>query len=52
MANDAELKGNAYEVLRGKSLQPLSLLLMTEFGHETDFMTKTTALGVDTETEK
>ena len=45
-ANEAELRGNGYDILRGKSLQALRLLLQTEFGHETDFMTKTTTLGV------
>lgn len=41
-----ELRQNGYEVLRGKRLKELKLLLCDMAGNETDFVTKTTALGV------
>jgi hypothetical protein len=42
-SHDQELRANGYEVLRGKSLQDLKLLLKASFGNEADFVTKTTA---------
>ena len=45
-SHDQELRANGYEVLRGKSLQELKILLKESFGNEADFVTKTTALGV------
>ncbi len=41
-----ELRGNGYEVLRGKRLKPLKLAISRKGGNETDFVTKTTVLGV------
>lgn len=41
-----ELRQNGYEVLRGKRLKDLKLALRRTFGNETDFVTKTTALGI------
>lgn len=44
--NEAELRQNGYEVLRGKSLQELKLAIRLQFDGETDFITKTTVLGI------
>lgn len=41
-----ELERNGYEVLRGKRLIDLKLVLQKDFGTEIDFGTKTTILGV------
>jgi hypothetical protein len=41
-----ELQKNGYEVLRGKRLKQLKLCLKEFFGKETDFLTKTTVLGI------
>ena len=41
-----ELSQNGYEVLRGKRLKTLKLAISDTFGNETDFVTKTTVLGV------
>jgi hypothetical protein len=41
-----ELRQNGYEVLRGNRLKQLKLSLGSQSGHEIDFVTKTTALGV------
>ena len=41
-----ELRQNGYEVLRGKRLKELKESLASQVGHETGFVTKTTALGV------
>ena len=41
-----ELRQNGYELVRGKRLQELKLSLQTTFGHEANFATKTTVLGV------
>lgn len=41
-----ELRQNGYEVLRGKRLKTLKLAISNLFGNETDFVTKTTVLGV------
>ena len=41
-----ELQRNGYEVLRGKRLKELKLQITATFGNETDFVTKTTILGV------
>lgn len=41
-----ELRQNGYEVLRGNRLKELKLSLCGLADHETDFVTKTTALGV------
>ena len=41
-----ELRRNGYEVLRGKRLKTLKLAISREGGNETDFVTKTTVLGV------
>lgn len=43
---DEELLKNGYEVLRGKRLKSLKLAISDAFGKETDFLTKTTVLGV------
>jgi len=43
---DVELTENGYEVLRGKRLKTLKLAVSDAFGSETDFLTKTTVLGV------
>ncbi|TFH36111.1 MAG: DNA-binding protein [Anaerolineales bacterium] len=42
----AELRQNGYELLRGNRLQDCKLAIQTAFGHEADFVTKTTVLGV------
>jgi len=39
-----ELRKNGYELLKGKRLQELKLAFVNTFGHETDFMTKTTTV--------
>lgn len=41
-----ELRGNGYEVVRGKRLKVLKLAISALSGDENDFVTKTTALGV------
>jgi hypothetical protein len=41
-----ELAGNGYEVLKGKRLQECKLAIRALFGHEADFVTKTTIMGV------
>jgi hypothetical protein len=41
-----ELDRNGYEVLRGKRLKDMKLAIRAALGHETDFVTKTTVLGV------
>lgn len=41
-----ELRQNGYEILRGKRLSALKRAAATAFGNETDFVTKTTVLGV------
>lgn len=41
-----ELRQNGYELVRGKRLQQLKLSLQATFGHEANFATKTTVLGV------
>ncbi|MCW5961022.1 MAG: hypothetical protein KIS76_12740 [Pyrinomonadaceae bacterium] len=41
-----ELRKNGYDVIRGKRLKELKLAVSTSFGNETDFVTKTTVLGV------
>lgn len=41
-----ELRQNGYEVLRGNRLKQLKLSLSDKSDHESDFVTKTTALGV------
>jgi hypothetical protein len=41
-----ELRRNGYEVLRGKRLKTLKLAISREGGNETDFVTKTTVLGI------
>jgi hypothetical protein len=41
-----ELRQNGYEILRGERLQECKLAIRTEFGHEANFVTKTTVLGV------
>jgi hypothetical protein len=41
-----ELRRNGYEVVRGKRLKTLKSLATDVFGKETDFLTKTTVLGV------
>lgn len=43
---DKELANNGYEVLRGKRLKSLKLVISDAFGKETAFLTKTTTLGV------
>lgn len=43
---ESELKQNGYEILRGKSLRAFQLISRKHFGNETDFVTKTTALGI------
>jgi hypothetical protein len=42
----SELRQNGYELLRGKRLQDCKLAIQEAFGHEADFVTKTTVLGV------
>ncbi|KXJ98595.1 MAG: hypothetical protein UZ17_ACD001002664 [Acidobacteria bacterium OLB17] len=44
--NGDELRKNGYEVLRGKRLKDLKLAVTDVFGNETDFITKTTVLGI------
>lgn len=41
-----ELRQNGYEILRGDRLKALKLAAKAMFGNETDFVTKTTVLGV------
>ncbi|MDD2240168.1 MAG: DNA-binding protein [Kiritimatiellae bacterium] len=41
-----ELRQNGYELLRGIRLQECKLAIQASFGHEADFVTKTTVLGV------
>jgi hypothetical protein len=41
-----ELRQNGYELLRGNRLQDCKLAIQAVFGHEADFVTKTTVLGV------
>lgn len=41
-----ELRQNGYEVIRGKRLKILKLAISDRGGNETDFVTKTTVLGV------
>ncbi len=41
-----ELRQNGYELIRGKRLQQLKLSLVSTFGHEASFVTKTTVLGI------
>ena len=41
-----ELRQNGYDVLRGKRLQTLKSAIIEQFGKETDFLTKTTVLGI------
>lgn len=41
-----ELRQNGYEVIRGKRLKELKLACREHSGNETDFLTKTTVLGV------
>ena len=41
-----ELRQNGYEVLRGNRLKDLKQILVSQGGHEIDFVTKTTALGI------
>jgi hypothetical protein len=44
--NGEELRQNGYEVIRGKRLKEIKLAISENFGSETDFLTKTTVLGV------
>ncbi len=44
--NDSELRQNGFRVLRGKALSELKLAIKNQFGHEIDFMTKTTVMGI------
>ncbi len=44
--NGEELRQNGYEVLRGKQLKEFKLVIRTQSGNETDFVTKTTLLGI------
>lgn len=41
-----ELHQNGYEILKGKRLKACKLAIREAFGHEADFVTKTTVLGV------
>lgn len=41
-----ELRKNGYEILRGKRLNSLKLEISNKGGNETDFVTKTTVLGI------
>ena len=41
-----ELRQNGYEILKGKRLQECKLAIQATFGHEIDFVTKTTVLGI------
>lgn len=42
----SELSRNGYEVLRGNRLKNIKIAIKSTLGHETDFVTKTTVLGV------
>ncbi|OQX13580.1 MAG: DNA-binding protein [Desulfobulbaceae bacterium A2] len=42
----SELSRNGYEVLRGNRLKSIKIAIKSTLGHETDFVTKTTVLGV------
>jgi len=44
--NEKELSKNGYEMLKGKRLNDLKLILQYQSGHEIDFTTKTTVLGI------
>jgi len=44
--NEKELMKNGYEVLKGKRLIDFKLVYSKDFGNETDFVTKTTILGI------
>jgi len=44
--NGEELRQNGYEVLRGKRLKSLKLEISKQGANETDFVTKTTVLGI------
>ncbi|MCL1617610.1 DNA-binding protein [Bacteroides sp. ET71] len=44
--NEKEIAKNGYEVLRGKRLVDYKLAFQKHFGNETDFVTKTTVLGI------
>lgn len=44
--NSEELRQNGYEVLRSNRLKEFKLLVKTQFANETDFVTKTTMLGI------
>ena len=44
--NEAELRNNGYEVLRGNRLKTFKIAMQEQFGNEIDFVTKTTVLGV------
>lgn len=44
--NAEELRRNGYEVLRGNRLKEFKLLVKAQFANETDFVTKTTMLGI------
>lgn len=41
-----ELRQNGYELLKGNRLKSCKLAMRAAFGHEADFVTKTTVLGV------
>lgn len=41
-----ELRQNGYEILRGKRLKEFKLAVKNHSGNETDFITKTTVLGI------
>lgn len=43
---DEELRRNGYELVRGKRLKELKISASELFGKETDFLTKTTVLGI------
>jgi hypothetical protein len=43
---DEELRRNGYELVRGKRLKELKISASELFGEETDFLTKTTVLGI------
>ncbi len=44
--NGDELRNSGYEIIRGKRLHELKLAVSDRSGNETDFVTKTTVLGV------
>jgi hypothetical protein len=44
--NGEELRKNGYAILKGKSLKSFKLSIKDALGHEADFVTKTTVLGV------